>query len=341
MRNIKEINKDSLVKVNHFNPCSSTRNNRKYPGRFAKLMQSIDRVLREHNRQTHDGRKRCSLKTTHDRRQTIRASYRFLHEQGFGITDVKNTRRKHVQAVLNDWEARGLAAPTLQTYQSQLHVFLSWIGKGTIMNEVSFSDPDVNKRIYVAIEDKSLEAFELDTTEMLLKIFSEDERVGVQVMLMASFALRPREAWLLRPHRDDGGSVLNVISGTKGGRPRDLAINTENQRMIIELAKQYANTKNASTIQIEKSCKQWENHFYYICRKVGLTKALSGATPYGFRHGFLNDLYEAVAGYPSPVRGGPGKRLDPKADQRAREAVVKQAGHCRTQISNSYCGGSF
>ena len=314
---------------------------RGYPGRLTRLLISLEHILRRHNHLTNAGNKVCGRKTAYNRRRMLVAAFKVLHTKGYKLENVKNTRPKHIQAILDDWQSSGLCDKTLKSYRSSLYVFLRWINKGSIIHLVDYAHPPLERLSQTAKTDKSLSAFGLDPDKVLAQICIEDTVVGVQCLLMQVFGLRTREACLLRPHRDDQGAILNVVSGTKGGRPRKIPIENDGQRTVLNLAKQFANTTHESTIPATYTCKQWIRHLYYIVCKVGLTRAKSGATLYAFRTAHLNDLYEQVAGFPPPVRGGSGKRVDPDADRRARQAVAERAGHCRLQISNSYCGGSY
>ena len=54
------------------------------------------------------------------------------------------------------------------------------------------------------------------------------------------------------------------------------------------------------------------------------------------RHGNVNDLYESIAGVPSPVLGGGTVAAD--VDHAARLAVSERAGHSRARASGAYIG---
>jgi integrase len=77
----------------------------------------------------------------------------------------------------------------------------------------------------------------------------------------------------------------------------------------------------------------------YALEKFGITKRQTGVTGHGLRHGNLNDLYEGVAGGPSPVRGGGSVAAD--MDRAARLTVSERAGHARMRAAGAYIGSAM
>ena len=74
----------------------------------------------------------------------------------------------------------------------------------------------------------------------------------------------------------------------------------------------------------------------YVLEKFGITLRERGVTGHGLRHERLNDVYESVAGVPSPVRGGGA--VASALDRQARLAVSRLAGHARIRASGAYLG---
>src|SRR5262249_52597535 len=86
-----------------------------------------------------------------------------------------------------------------------------------------------------------------------------------------------------------------------------------------------------------KSVAQAKRRVYYVAGdKLGIKRTALGVTPHGLRHEYANDLYEAVSGERSPVRGG--AILDRAVDMRARKAVTQDLGHSRLSITPAYIG---
>jgi integrase len=137
---------------------------------------------------------------------------------------------------------------------------------------------------------------------------------------------------------DDRGDYLDVLIGTKGGRLRRIPIETAEQRAALDHLKQFATSKNGSTIPMTHTFAQWRNRVRWINRSIGFSKKDCGYTPHALRHAYLNDLYEKQTGQPSTVRGGTGEGLTKAAIIDARQRVANDAGHVRISISNAYLG---
>ena len=90
-------------------------------------------------------------------------------------------------------------------------------------------------------------------------------------------------------------------------------------------------------IPLGRDLKQIQQRFYYVMRKIGVSKAQLGITPHGLRHEYANDLYEAESGQKSPVRGG-RPDIDPDLDDKARRIVAQELGHTRERIVSRYTG---
>ena len=83
----------------------------------------------------------------------------------------------------------------------------------------------------------------------------------------------------------------------------------------------------------------WQSHFYRVLRRHGVSRA-TDLVAHGLRHQTANDLYEAMTGRASPVRGGEAPETsEEKAKERAaRLEIAKILGHGRIQVTASYYG---
>lgn len=264
-----------------------------------------------------------------------------LKAAGYPIKNVLNLDQRHVRAAVSHWIEQGLAASTVQTRMSILRWLATAIGKrGLVMDPSYYGVPaEAVAREYVAKVDKSWSAKDVLSSEMAKQAMAMDTWVGHQLQLMRVFGLRIQESIMLRPHIADQGNALRVEEGTKGGRTRIVPITTQEQRQVLDAAREQAKeSARGSMCPPSKTVAQAKDRIYYIAgRKLGLRKAALGVTPHGLRHEFANDLYEAVSGQPSPVRGGPLVN-DSVADDAARHQVSQQLGHARLRISGAYTG---
>jgi integrase len=309
---------------------------------------SLASVLKDHNAAKLNG-STASAATQDKRADVLFASFAKLRELGFRMDSVQSFAGRHVLALVAEWERRGLSASTLQNNLSVLRTFAQWIGKtGMVEGSARYvSSPELASRSSVASVDHSWQAAGVDIAAVLAKVAGRDERVAVQLQLQAAFGLRPREAMQLLPHLADQGAYLAVSLGTKGGRDRVVPIDSEVKREALAAAKALAGdpqvdkaARLASTIPADRSLAQWKNHFYYVLREAGISRA-DGITSHGLRHGYANDRYEEKAGTASPVRGGatpaPGSQAR-AGDRAARLEVAEELGHSRESVTTHYLG---
>lgn len=312
----------------------------RYHGKKAAVLSSLNRVLARHIRYSANGQKVVGHATIDDRNKVLAQFIRDLHGLGFEIRDVHNLNRKHIDAIARLWETRAYSASTLQKRFSHLATLCKWIGKPNLIGDprVYFHNPEVFKRTYVATEDKSWQAKGRDRAEVIAAIAAKDPTVAVQIKLQDAFGLRVQESLQLRPHLADQGTILDVRWGTKGGRPRWVAITSDAQRAVLAEAKRFAARREHSTMPRTRTLASGLNHYHYIVRRYGGVCRKQGITSHGLRHGYANDRYEAVTGHPSPVRGGTGVGLDPDLERLGREVVSNELGHGRIGITAAYYG---
>lgn len=286
-----------------------------------------------------DGAGRVGFATSRARAEVLLQAFRALHELGFLIRRPENLGNRHVQALVAQWEAQGLSASTMQKRFSIVRVFCGWIDKPGMLGELEsyVSNPEVVRRTYVATQDKSWTASNVDIRAKIEEVFTRDPHAGVQLLLQWAFMLRAKEAWLLQPKLADQGAVLAVNWGTKGGRHRVVPIREAWQRTILEFAKGYANDVNGSMIPATFSLKTWKCRFYRVCRRCGISQE-AGLVPHGLRHQGANDLYEELTGVASPVREAAPAEVAAWLDRLARSIVAETLGHSREQITSAYCG---
>lgn len=316
--------------------------NRKKPtGRLRRTLSQLHYRLSLYNRYNVEGTKVIARQTQVERAWVLRLAVLTLFDHGFKLEGLRSIANRHVRHLMQFWESQGLSASTLCKRYSNIEALTRWIRKPGMLEGIEkyVKDPMSVKRHTNTLYDKSWSGNGHDLARLLRAVAEDDPIVGVQLRLSYAFALRPKEAMLLRPHRDDGGEVLSVTSGTKGGRPRTVPIDTPWQRAVLDEAKLHAPMLSASTIPVSHTYRDWRGHYYYITRKHGLTRA-NGAQPHGLRHEALQELYEDLAGVPAPVKGDSMTScIDWGVDDAARHVVANVAGHSRKAIAGAYLGG--
>ena len=308
------------------------------------LKKSLVALLEEYNHK-HATKNKLASKTTAKDRQ--RFMYRFsndLYDLGHHLADINNLKQKHIVIWLLAVEKKKYAPGTLQRYGTYLRTLCRWLKKVNMMVEPRdvLMDPSGYQRTLVSNEDKtptnpkatkSLEA-------VVEALRAECPQIADLVELSAAFGLRAEEAMKFAPILNDQGEYIDVRFGTKGGRPRKVSVDTEEQRVALQRIRAYAVSKYGTTIPKDKLFHQWENHIRYIFRKVGFTKKGCGFTLHSLRHAFANREYLIKTGILSCAQGGDLAGIDYEDDQRARGGVAEALGHSRTSITNVYLGSA-
>jgi len=303
-------------------------------------MTTLNAVLRVHNKSTALGGKTVSYATQEARRDILDQGFKELRKLGYKLPDVNGFKERHMTALGNAWEAKGLSPATIQNRISVFRVFAEWIGKrGMIRGSGCYvKNPKAIERHLVTQTDKTWSGQHQTLASKLETIQQQDKFVAIQLELQRAFGLRMKEASLLKPHMADKGSYLAINWGTKGGRDRVIPIQTDYQRDVLTRAKALLDSPNASMVPRSYDFKQWKNHYYYICREVGISRQ-DGITSHGLRHERLNEIYHDIAGVLSPIKGGATHDIDPHLNEAARQEVAEVAGHSRYSISGAYLGG--
>jgi hypothetical protein len=162
-----------------------------------------------------------------------------------------------------------------------------------------------------------------------------DAHVRLSLELQREFGLRREEAIKIRPHLADKGDTLWLKpSWTKGGREREIPIRTQEQRQVLDRARQLAG--KGSLIPSHKTYVQQLRLYEGQCIRAGLSRM------HGLRHAYAQRRFEEITGFKAPVAGGPNHSAlsaDERAlDRQARAMISAELGHNREQITVTYLG---
>lgn len=286
------------------------------------------------------GGKVISNATIEKRWQVIKLAFSELREDGYRLETPMSFRNRHMEHLVRKWEARGLSASTIQLRVSIMRTFSEWIGKpGMVLAPERYLENQASgERSYVATEDKSWDAKNVDAEKIIRQLEANDVYVAAQLKAILAFGLRRKEAVMLRPHRADKGTVLSVSDGTKGGRDRMVLIDTPVKRAVIDQLKAFVKTHDGHLGSPALSLDQNLSKISRVMHSLGINKKVLGVTLHGLRHQYLNDRYEEIAGVPSPVRGGEITPDNHAAVVAARSVCAEEAGHTRLSITTAYYG---
>jgi len=275
----------------------------------------------------------------------LRPAFKLLRELGYRIQDPRNIEEKHIKALCVEWYEKKKAPKTIQGYLSQLRIFCGWIGKAGLVKEIYYYLPDVPREELrvnaVARTSKSWAEMGIDVAEKVEIAFQFDQRFGLMLLAQVAFGLRRMEVLQMQPWKCDKGNRFSVYK-TKGGRPRDVDIDTEVQRAVLDLIKSkvgktehlgWKHRSDGSLATLEYSERRY-NHFM---EKLGITKALAAVTGHGLRAQFAENA--ALLRHLIPVTlGGTGGQMPREDLDLSRLQVSEQLGHSRKSVTTAYYG---
>lgn len=280
---------------------------------------------------------KASLATQRKRQAVLYLGFAELRQLGYRLDSVRSFRSTHMSVLAQHWEEQGIAPATLQNRISIFRIFCGWIAKpGMIETSSKYVKSEESvRRTTINKQDKSWTAKGVDIAAKLEEVRRIDDRVALILELAWHFGLRVNEAGMMRPHHDDKKLWLEVERGAKNGRLRNLPIDSEAKREVLERAKLRVGL-NESLFDPARGLEEARAHFYRVMRKAGITRA-HGITPHGLRHELANDVFERLAETPSPVRGGQPP-ADPEKLRFARLEVAELLGHSREDVVSHYVG---
>lgn len=165
-------------------------------------------------------------------------------------------------------------------------------------------------------------------------------RGAAVVMFARTWGMRVQEALLQdldrmrREVEQTGGAA--ILEGCKGGRKcRSRTIEADpRQREALEFALSVRPEGSKCLLSETDNVVSFTRKILSRCRRI--LKKCGIPTFRELRCGFAEDVYEAIVGGPSPLRGPIGNFV---LDRIAREEVARLLGHGRYQVASSYIGG--
>ncbi|MEX3815835.1 integrase domain-containing protein [Paraburkholderia sp. BR13439] len=304
--------------------------------RDALLKLFDENVARVHST-TRISKRALSIKTQEYRAAKLCKAFKELREGGYVLQTPWSLKRKHVKFLVDSWVAAGQSGGTIENKLTYFRAMAHWMGKTNLIGSLDdYADREALglKRSYVAKEDKSWQAHGVDAVAKIEEIAQTCPHTAVQLKMQAAFGLRIEESFMLRPvEAVRNWTLLAVTRGTKGGRPREVPIETKIR--ILEEAAMLSNGLTGSTVPADRTLGQWRDWYYYVLEKHGITKKGMGITSHGLRHEYLQTLYQDTTGVPAPIKRA-GERPDPQLHEQAMRRVVEAAGHSRLSKAGAY-----
>jgi site-specific recombinase XerD len=287
----------------------------------------------------------ASDRTSEAARDSLHASFSRLGELGFRLQNPENIGEKHIQALCNFWHQNGYKPKTIQGNLSQLRIFCRWIGKGDMVKNAAHYLPDVphgELRVKtIADKSKSWVANGIDVAEKVREADAIDWRFGMMLRMAVAFGLRRMEVVQCIPWKVDRGDKFAAYK-TKGGRPRDIYIDTNEQRKVLDQVKALLKpneqlgwlTKcDGSKASLEFSLAKWNK----MMAKIDITRASSNCTGHGLRAQYAENA-ALIADMIPPTLGGTGRQMPKGVLDLKRVQVSELLGHSRKSVTGAYYG---
>jgi len=287
----------------------------------------------------------ASERTAQAAGETLRAIFRLLVKLGYRLEDPRNINEKHIKVLCAEWYRLNRSPKTIQGNLSQLRTFCGWIGKKGLVKDVYYYLPHVPKgdlRVRtVAERSKSWAEVGIDVAAKAAEATSLDWRFGLMIMAQVAFGLRRMEVLQIQPWKNDKGNKFAAYA-TKGGRPRDIDIDTAVQRSVLDLIKSKIGKKDylgwpTKADGSAGSLKYSKRRYNYLMEKLGINKVMAEVTGHGLRAQFAENAALLRDLIPPTLGGTPGQR--PREDlDLTRLQVSEQLGHSRISITGAYYG---
>lgn len=286
-------------------------------------MDDLTYTLRQLCLRNRDG----SHATQADRQRSLSLAACQLREAGFRQMRATSLKGKHVEALLQRWQAEGLSAGTLKNRMAHLRWWTEKVGKAGIL-PADNTKLGIPERRYVTNESKAKELGDrLDRVT--------DPHVRMSLCLQAAFGLRREESIKFQPRYADRGDHIAIKgSWAKGGRDRTVPITTPEQRAVLNEVHRLAGL--GSLIPSHKTYIQQRHVYDGQCKAAGLSNM------HGLRHRYAQMRYEVLTGWKAPAAGGQQQEMLPANQQlqdlQARQRISRELGHERTPITAVYLG---
>lgn len=286
-------------------------------------MDDLTYTLRQLCLRNRDG----SHATQADRQRSLSLAAHQLREAGFRQMRATSLKGKHVEALLQRWQAEGLSTGTLKNRMAHLRWWAEKVGKAGIL-PTDNTKLGIPERRYVTNESKAKEfGHRLDRIT--------DPHVRMSLRLQAAFGLRREESIKFQPSYADRGDHIAIKgSWAKGGRDRTVLITTPEQRAVLDEVHRLVGS--GSLIPAHKTYIQQRHVYDGQCKAAGLSNM------HGLRHRYAQMQYEVLTGWKAPAAGGPGKAQfsssQRMSDQHARQQISRELGHERATVTAIYLG---
>lgn len=309
-----------------------------------QLIKLLNQLLAQHAGTRVNG-KVASDRTTSSYGEGLRTMFTKLVAMGYKLEKPENLSEKHIEALCKEWYRLARSPKTMQVNLSHLRIFSGWIGKGNMVKDIHHYLPDVPrdqlKVRTVASRSKSWSENGIDVVAKIKEADDIDWRFGLMLRLQLSFGLRRMEAVQAIPWKNDHVDKFSAYA-TKGGRPRDIHIDTPEQRQVLDMVKSrlkkseplgWPTRPDGSAADLAYSIRKYSR----LLPQIGITRAEALVTGHGLRAQFAENA-ALIASLIPVTLGGTGGQMEKDEMNLQRAKVSEKLGHSRLSITPAYYG---
>lgn len=273
-----------------------------------------------------------SFATQSNRREMLLLFSRQLKEMGYQVKQLRphDLKTRHINALVKKWQSENKSVGTIKNRMSAIRWLFEKIGKSEVIK--SNAVYNIENRQYVTNQNKSISLNDLDLSKV-------DPFIAQSLRLQDCFGLRREESMKLQlDYALDGQAIENAkyirlkSSWTKGGRARTIPIFSGKQRQ--ELKNALALVQSGSLIPRCKTYKSHLSNFEVVTNHLGIGRT------HGLRHGYAQNRYFELMGFPCPAVGGIRELTaeEKQKDKAIRLQISEELGHSRINITSTYIG---
>lgn len=309
-----------------------------------KLMKSLDRVLAKHAATRMNGNIASTLTVT-TKTEALNTTFRNLYDLGYKLADVHNLQERHIEALCRHWYEKEIALSTMYSRLSNLRHLAEWMGKPGFVKSLPYYLKDVDPAKLVlkktAEKSKSWTENQVDVEQKIREADFQDHRFGLMLRMILAFGLRRLEVLKLEPWKADKESYLE-IRFAKNGRPRNIPIETPEQRQVLDYVKSFIRKSDhlGWSMRADGSAANFEystSRYNTMMRQIGITREMSNCTGHGLRAQYAENSALILSLIPATL-GGHKQQMDKETLDLKRSQVSELLGHSRKSITASYYG---
>lgn len=211
----------------------------------------------------------------------IRSIARFMESQS--LQSIRHMKTKHIEKYFTALRERGLTASTLQNHATAMRALAHAIGKKNIC-------PRTNRELGIVRTGRyAPKTADMERHAQIRELlYQKDERLGIAHDLRQAFGLRAQESITARVVTRSVEELLRVIG--KGGRIREISINTAEKQAAVDAMKQIATQqKTPGLIPADMNLKQFYTYQKNTISRLGGTKK-NDANMHSLRHHHVQEM---------------------------------------------------